>query len=269
MKNARRFSLIASIIFCSASIVLAVVMYSKTSVDPVLFEFAILIKLIKFFAVFSLAFIVLFILSFVVKDSVFTVKRAFSVFAVLIVAGIIVASISCYNTYNSQFEIYRNSETQNNEPEIEKYFPYKNEIEALNLEDTTYQICKTYSDDVIGIGIFNTAFGAVSYDVEYYQFDDSLLTYKFASDREIPSEINDYFPYVYGESFEDTYNGIKYTLYIDGYDYVVAIKSNKYCYYAYLYKSDVLGITSESFVKTAVEQFNLIQQLTELPKDKF
>ena len=95
MKNARRFSLIASIIFCIASIVLAVVMYSKTSVDPVLFEFAILIKLIKFFAVFSLAFIVLFILSFVVKDSVFTVKRAFSVFAVLIVAGIIVASISC------------------------------------------------------------------------------------------------------------------------------------------------------------------------------
>ena len=269
MKNARRFSLIASIIFCIISIVLAVVMYSKTSIDPVLFEFALFINLIKISAVFSLIFIVLCALSFVVKSSAFTSKRVFSVFAALISVGIIVASVSCFNIYNSQFEIYRNSETQNNEPEIEKYFPYKNEIEALNLEDTVYQICKTYSDDVICIDIFNEAFGNVSYDVEYYQFDDSLLTYKFTSDREIPSEINDYFPYVYGESFEDTFNGIKYTLYIDGNDYVVVIKGNKYCYYAYLYKSEVLGITSESFVKTAFEQFDLIQQLVELPKDRF
>lgn len=244
-------------------------MYSKISVDPVLVEFAFLIKLIKFFAVFSLVFIVLFVLSFIVKSSIFNSKRTFLVFAVFVIAGITVASLDCYNTYNSQFEIYRNSETQNNETEIEKYFPYKVEIDALNMEDTVYQICKTYSDGILGVDIFNTAFGAVSYDVEYYEFDDSFLTYKFTSDREIPSEINDYFPEAYGDSFKDTYNGIRYTLYIDGYDYVVAIKGNKYCYYAYLYKSDVLGITSESFVKTAFEQFDLIQRLAELPVENF
>ncbi len=261
MKISKRIVAASAIFFAVLSVTLFISILFKTSIDPVFSEFVFLLNSVRICFAMCLAFIILAILLSVVKSEFFTVEKIFSLFSVIICVGIVVFSFSVYSGYNSEWEVWINSDNTRPDVNVNKYLPYKSEIEKVNSEESCYQISKSYADGVVYIDIFNDVYKSVDYAIEYFEIKDKVLNYKFITDREVPSVFNDYDCDVYGEATVGEINGIDYKLYIDGNNYVVAIKGAKYGYYASLYESDVIGVSPEAFIETAVEQFGAMQEL--------
>ena len=261
MKASKRLIITSALFFGALAVILFLAMLFKTSIDPVLSELVFLINSARIcFAVFVLL-IIIFIAMSVDKKRFFSTEKAFTIFVALILSAITIFSLGLYNCYRSDWESWIDSDNFKLADEAEKFLPYKSEIEKLDHDKAYYQVTKHNTKGIVYIDICNDVFSTVDYSVEYFEIKDKILNYKFIVDREIPSAINDYDCEVYGALTDGQKDGISYKLYVNEKDYTLVVRDSDFGYYASLDNADVLGVSQESFVETAINQFYIVQNL--------
>ena len=174
--------------------------------------------------------------------------------------------INTYSVYNSQYEIWRNSEYMPQNVEIIDYLPYSVEFENIKSDDHAFQVGVTETEGMTYVSIFDEVSKVAYYNVEFFAIDNNILCKKFISDREVPSVFNNYESEIFGEKTSGTIGGLYYKLYVYNDRYTVAITSEKYGYYASVSNSKVMGISAEDFVSTSVSNFFKIQALAKEPE---
>ena len=263
MKVSKRLIAVSALFFGVLTVILFLTMLFKTSIDPVLSEFIFLLDATRIcFAIFVLL-IIIFIAISVIKNEFLSVEKVFTVFVALILSGVTVFSVNLYNCYKAEWESWIASDNIKLVDLVEKFLPYKSEIEKINPDEAYYQVSEYNAKGVVYIDIYNDVFGSVDYSVEYFEIKDKILNYKFIVDREIPSVINDYDCEVYGVSTDGQQDGISYKLYVDENNYTLVVKGSNFGYYASLCNADILGVSPELFVKTAINQFAIVQNLAD------
>lgn len=263
MKVSKKLIAVSALFFGVLTVILFLTMLFKTSIDPILSEFIFLLDATRIcFAIFVLL-IIIFIAMSVIKNEFLSVEKVFSLYVILILSAVTIFSVGLYNSYKSEWECWIDSENFKLADSVEKFLPYKYEIENINPDEAYYQVTEYNGDGIVYINIVNDVFGTVDYSVEYFEIKDKILNYKFIVDREIPSVLNDYDSEVYGEQTNGQQDGISYSLYVDGNNYTFVVKGLDFGYYSYLDNADILDITPELFVETAINQFYIVQNLSE------
>ncbi len=265
MRAAKIVLLLSAVGFGVVSVLLFVFLLFKSSVDPIISEFAFIDDTYKICAVISIVFVLLYCAVIVLKKH-FTAERVLlSVIAVLYI-GFSAFIFNTYSDYNAQYEIWCNSEHMPKNVEISDYLPYSDEFEKMKPEDHVFQVGVTETEEMTYVSIFDEVSKVVYYNVEFFVTGNNVLCKKFVSDREVESVFNNYESEVWGEETRGTVEGLDYKLYVYNDRYTVAITSEEYGYYASVSNSKEIGISAEDFIKTSVSNFSKIQGLAKEPE---
>jgi len=265
MKISKFVLLLSAASFGIISILMFISLLFKSSIDPIISEFAFIDDTYKICAVISIVFALFYVAVIVLKKH-FTAERVLlSVISVLYI-GFSVFIFNTYSDYNAQYEIWCNSENMPKNVKISDYLPYSDEFEKIKPENHVFQVGVTETEEMTYVSIFDEVSKVVYYNVEFFTTDNNILCKKFISDREVESVFNNYESEVWGEETRGTVEGLDYKLYVYNDRYTVAITSEEYGYYASISNSTAIGISAEDFINTSVSNFSKIQELVKEPE---
>lgn len=271
MKKVKTLLIVSSILFCIFAAILCVITVLMPTDDINWGVILALLNPAKVLFAFGIILLILFVVSCFFSNDKNDAKKLCKLISCFLCIGLILAGIFSIKGYKSPKEFWYSDEDKEHFSEIEKYLPYNSMIQSSSASsDVAFEVDKVSADCGIKyISAFNATMYSASYEAEYFSSRDRLLNHKFIYDRTVPSISNDWFIDVEAEPVHGETDGIDYYLYSQDDSYSLAILNKSDAYYVSLLDAGSLDINTENFVKTAVEQYRLMQNAAKLDVYEF
>lgn len=266
MRLAKIIYFIFAIIFIFASIIIYAILFFSSTYDINWGSILVLLIPAKILFVFGIIFFALFISFQFNTGRQYETKSLYKIFTSVLSVSLVLCTVFAIKGYKSDKLFWYSNEEKEHYAEIEKYLPY-NDLFQLSSDssDVLFEVSKTFADcgikDICAVNIIKDS---SYYETEYFESRDIFLNRKFIVDRTVESIFNDGFVDVEADPIFGEFDGINYKLYVQDGNYALAIGDKSHAFYTTLVDIDSFDISTEMFIKTAIEQYRLMQNASKL-----